>query len=148
MRFAILVALVGLAAAAVLEHPLIWRKSRKVGSWRFDIFLIITKKLALFIFSSKWSRKESTLLTSNTVTPFEHRISHLWDSRWVTIIFRSSYIHLQANLGLGAGLVNSLRNTLSRVKLNRILPLRYLKYSEEKHTESFITNCMRILYST
>ncbi|KAK6038100.1 eukaryotic aspartyl protease [Cooperia oncophora] len=30
MRFAVLLALVGLAAAAVHQHPLVWRKSRKV----------------------------------------------------------------------------------------------------------------------
>nr|CDJ95751.1 Peptidase A1 domain containing protein [Haemonchus contortus] len=30
MRFAILLALVGLTAAAVLQHPLMWRKSRKI----------------------------------------------------------------------------------------------------------------------
>ncbi|KAK5979514.1 hypothetical protein GCK32_016735 [Trichostrongylus colubriformis] len=30
MRFAILLALVGLAAAAVHQHPLMWRKSRKI----------------------------------------------------------------------------------------------------------------------
>ncbi|KAK6013208.1 hypothetical protein OSTOST_21535 [Ostertagia ostertagi] len=30
MRFTILLALVGLAAAAVHQHPLMWRKSRKI----------------------------------------------------------------------------------------------------------------------